>query len=120
MIRINALFVCSRNQWRSPTAEHVFSDDARFFVRSRGLSPRSPRRLFEDDLAWADVVFVMESDHLSRIKSTMRDALGNTPVHVLDIPDDYHYMDPELVNLLIDGTGVHFPEISDSDRTPLV
>ena len=37
MIRINALFVCSRNQWRSPAAERVFRDDARFSVRTRGL-----------------------------------------------------------------------------------
>ena len=30
----------------------------------------------------------------------MSNALGQTPLHVLDIPDDYQFMDPELVDLL--------------------
>jgi len=28
------------------------------------------------------------------------DAIANKPIHVLDIPDEYQYMDPELVDLL--------------------
>ena len=102
MDRINTLFVCSRNQWRSPTAERVFRDDPRLVVRSRGLSPRSPRQLRVDDLNWADIVCVMESNHKSRITAQFSEALGATPVYVLDIPDDYRFMDPELVELLLD------------------
>ena len=102
MARINTLFVCSRNQWRSPTAERVFRDDPRMSVRSAGLSPRSPRQLRADDLIWADIVFVMEFKRRSRIKSQFREALGDTPLHVLDIPDDYQFMDVELVELLQD------------------
>lgn len=102
MARINTLFVCSRNQWRSPTAERVFRDDPRLSVRSAGLSPRSPRQLRANDLAWADVVFVMESEHRQRIRGEFQEALGDTPLHVLDIPDDYQFMDAELVELLQD------------------
>ena len=98
--RINVLFVCSRNQWRSPTAERIFRNDPRFSVRSCGLSDKSPRRLREDDLTWAEIVFVMESKHRSRIIQQFRDAVGITPLHVLGIPDDYQFMDPELVDLL--------------------
>ncbi len=102
MTRINTLFVCARNRWRSPTAERVFRNDARLSVRSCGLSAKSPRTLRADDLIWADLVFVMESKHGSRIRGEFRDALGGTPLHVLDIPDDYQLMDPELVELLTD------------------
>lgn len=69
-------------------------------VRSCGLSDSSPRRLRVADLEWADVVFVMESKHRSRIRESMSQALGQTPVNILDIPDDYQFMDPELVDLL--------------------
>lgn len=108
MGRIHTLFVCSRNQWRSPTAEQVFRDDPRFCARARGLSPRSPRRLTADDLTWAEIVFVMEAGQRARITRTMRAALGNTPLHVLEISDDYQYMDPELVELLRDRVEWYF------------
>ena len=108
MDRINTLFVCARNQWRSPTAERIFRDDPRLSVRSCGLSGRSPRQLREDDLIWADVIFVMETGHRARITGQFRVALGDTPIHVLDIPDDYQFMDPELVDLLTDRVGWHF------------
>ena len=42
----------------------------------------------------------MENKHRSRILSSMSTALGQTPLHVLDIPDDYQFMDPELIDLL--------------------
>ncbi len=100
--RLNTLFVCSRNRWRSPTAERIFRNDPRLNIRSCGLSSKSPRTLRPDDLIWADVVFVMESKHRSRILGEFRNALGGTPVLVLDIPDDYQFMDPELVELLTD------------------
>jgi predicted protein tyrosine phosphatase len=100
MERLHALFVCSRNQWRSPTAERVFRDDPRLSVRSCGLSPRARRRLRADDLLWADVVFVMEAKHRARLVGRFREELGETPLHVLDIPDEYPFMAPELVSLL--------------------
>lgn len=104
---LNLLFVCSRNQWRSPTAERVFRDDERFSVRSRGTSDRARRTLTASDLTWADAVFVMETRHRSQILQKHRDALGETPLHVLEIPDDYALMDPELVEMLVDGVGRH-------------
>lgn len=43
----------------------------------------------------------MEDKHAARLKADFRAELGNTPIHVLDIPDDYRRMDPELVALII-------------------
>ena len=98
--RLNLLFVCSRNQWRSPTGEQVWRRHPRVTVRSAGTSASARRVVSADDLAWADVVLVMEDKHKSRLLAEYRALLLHKPLHVLDIPDDYKYMDPELVELL--------------------
>ncbi len=100
--RLNLLFVCSRNQWRSPTGEQVWRRHPRVNVRSAGTSAGARRVVSADDLAWADVVLVMEDKHKSRLLAAYRALLLHKPLHVLDIPDDYKYMDPELVELLAD------------------
>ena len=100
--RLNVLFVCSRNQWRSPTGEQVWRRHPRVSARSAGTSAGARRVVSADDLAWADVVLVMEDKHKSRLLAAYRALLLHKPLHVLDIPDDYRYMDPELVELLGD------------------
>ncbi|MDA1232245.1 MAG: phosphotyrosine protein phosphatase [Planctomycetota bacterium] len=108
MPRINTLFICARNQWRSPTAERVFLDDWRLAVRSCGVSQCARRKLFSADLTWADVVFVMESEHRKRVIAQFRSALDDTPIHVLNIPDEFQFMAPELVDLLVERVGEYF------------
>lgn len=98
--RRNVLFVCSRNQWRSPTAEQVWRRDARLSVRSAGTSAQARHRVSADDVVWADVIVVMEEKHQSKLRAEFGRALEHTPIHVLDIPDEYRYMDPELVREL--------------------
>jgi predicted protein tyrosine phosphatase len=97
----NILVVCGRNKRRSRTAEHIFKTDSRFHIRSAGISPSSDRRLSEKDLVWADLVLVMDADQRSRI----RDLYKQTPlpkIEILDIPDEYEFMDEELIGLLKD------------------
>jgi predicted protein tyrosine phosphatase len=55
--RPNILVVCGRNKKRSRTAEYIFKNDNRFNVRSAGLSTKSDRKISENDLNWADLVF---------------------------------------------------------------
>ena len=100
--RLNVLFVCSRNQWRSPTGEQVWRRDPRVNARSAGTSAGARRVVSAADLAWADVVLVMEEKHKSRLLAEHCALLQHKPLHVLDVPDDYRYMDPELVALLGD------------------
>lgn len=90
------LFICSRNQWRSPTAEVVFKQKG-FSTRSAGTSPRAQKTVSIKDISWADIVFVMESKHKNRLQAEFSRALSYKPIHVLDIPDEYKYMDTELV-----------------------
>lgn len=99
-VRINVLFVCSKNQWRSPTAETVWRGHPNLNVRSGGTSPNARHHVSEDDIRWADVILVMEEKHKSRLKAEYTRVMDFKPIHVLDIPDDYKYMDAELVEQL--------------------
>ena len=101
----HVLFICSRNQWRSPTAEQVWRKHPGLAVRSAGTSPNARRVVSANDILWADVIFVMEQKHKSRLVAGFTDLLANKPVHILDIPDEYRYMDPELVELLERSVG---------------
>ena len=101
MPSVCVIFVCSRNKWRSPTAEKVFFNYPNLKVRSAGLSSQSPRTLSTADLAWADIVFVMEQPHKKQILKIFRDSEVTLPeIHVLDIPDEFQFMQPELISLL--------------------
>ncbi len=98
--RRNILFICSRNQWRSPTAEQMWRSHPLLSVRSAGTSPNARRTVSIADIRWAEIIFVMEEKHKSRLKAEFTRLLENKPIHVLDIPDEYKYMNPELVELL--------------------
>ncbi|POP42023.1 phosphotyrosine protein phosphatase [Superficieibacter electus] len=97
---MNVLFICSRNQWRSPTAEQVFRRYPALSVRSAGTSRNARKRVSHDLLRWADVICVMEQKHKDRLMAEYPRLLENKPLHILDIPDDYRYMDPALVTQL--------------------
>ncbi len=99
-VKIKLLFVCSRNQWRSPTAEKTYHKDPRVDARSRGTARGAVRTLAAGDLQWADMVLVMEQKHRRYIASHFGQLVQHKPVHVLDIPDDYQYMDDELVDAI--------------------
>ena len=94
---IRILFICSRNQWRSPTAERVIGRWPGVEARSAGTSPRARRTMSEPDIRWADMVIAMEQKHRQRVAAAFPQLMRNRAIHVLDIPDDYRFMDPELV-----------------------
>ena len=96
----NILFVCSRNQWRSPTAEKIWKNVPGINTRSAGTSPNARRTVSAQDVKWADQIFVMEGKHRSRLRAQFSQSLEHKPIHVLDIPDEYQFMDTELVNIL--------------------
>ena len=94
------LFVCSRNRLRSPTAEEIFSETIGWEVASAGLSPDAEEPLTGEVVQWADLIFVMEKTHRARLARRFAGDLKNKRVICLDIPDNYEYMQPELVALL--------------------
>ncbi|OAI86056.1 low molecular weight protein tyrosine phosphatase family protein [Pseudomonas putida] len=95
----NLLFVCSRNQWRRPTAEAMWRRRAGFSAHQSECSQVGGAA----DIRCADVIFVMERKHLQRLQAEYARLLEHKRVHVLDILDDFRYMDPELVSMLEDS-----------------
>jgi predicted protein tyrosine phosphatase len=101
---LRILFVCARNHWRSPTAEQVYRQDPRVEVRSAGVSARSPHAASAADLDWAHLVLAMERRHLARLREAFPGRADFPPMESLEIPDDYRFMDPELIQLIRAGT----------------
>ena len=94
------LFICSQNRLRSPTAERVFADHPGIECSSAGLGIDAENPVTPELVEWAEIIFVMEKAHRSKLSLKFRRDLGNKRVICLDIPDQYDYMDPTLVRLL--------------------
>jgi len=107
---MNLLFICSRNEWRSRTAETIFRNHPNHHVRSAGTSKMARIRVNRSMLAWADIIFVMESHHKKRLQETFPDLLPTSELIVLDIPDEYPFMDPDLIQDLKDCVSAYLGE----------
>ena len=70
-------------------------------MRARGLAQSARRKLTAGDVGWAQLIAVMEDSHADRLCE--RFEVGTTPLVVLDIPDEYRAMDPELIQMLRDA-----------------
>lgn len=97
----NILVVCGRNKRRSRTAEYIFKNDSRFHLRTGGLSSKSDKQVTEKDIVWANLIFVMNNGQRNRIWSSYKH-LEIPAIEILDIEDDYEYLDEELISLLKD------------------
>lgn len=95
-----ALFICSRNRLRSPTAEQLFAAWPGVESDSAGLAPDAEVPLSAEQLQWAELIFVMERVHQRRLQQRFAPWLKGKRVIFLGIADDYQYMQPELVELL--------------------
>lgn len=106
---MNSLFICSRNQWRSPTAERIFAVGYGIATRSAGTSKHAKHTISLKDIAWADMIFVMEQKHKQNIKEKFPQPLQHKKVIVLDISDEYPYMDEVLIELLKESMLPYLP-----------
>lgn len=100
IMKKNVLFICSQNRLRSPTAEQIFSDRPDIEVASAGLNHDAVNPLSGDLLEWADVVFVMESAHRNKLSKRFRPFVKSQRIICLDIPDEYDFMEPALIQIL--------------------
>lgn len=99
---MNILFICSRNQWRSPTAEAVYKNVEGIAAKSAGTSASARIRVNESLITWADIVFVMEDKHWDILQLQFSSAIHHKQVIVMYIPDEYPYMDKELIEMIQD------------------
>jgi predicted protein tyrosine phosphatase len=94
------LFLCSKNKLRSPTAEAIFGDIEGWEVYSAGISNDAEVHVSLEDIEWADYIFVMEKSHKKKLSSKFGLKINKQSVISLDIPDNYEYMDKELIKIL--------------------
>lgn len=92
--------LCSQNRLRSPTAEAVFSEYEGLEVESAGLDRYAELPVSTEMIEWADIIFVMEKSHRNKLSKNFQPFLKDKKVICLDIPDDFEYMEPVLINLL--------------------
>ena len=94
------LFICGQNRLRSPTAEQLFASHPNIEVASAGLNHDADNPVTPELLQWADLIFVMEKIHRTKLQKKFRTNLKNKHIICLNIPDEFEYMDPTLVKLL--------------------
>ena len=104
---MNLLFVCNLNRLRSATAEAVFSGLRNHAALSAGLSKGADKVISGDLVEWADVVFTMDAMQCRKLREAFSSGLRHKRVVVLNIVDKYRYMDPELVELLLQKVNQH-------------
>ena len=110
MITIKILFLCSQNKRRSLTAEKILNGVNGHNVRSAGTENNSRVKITPGLLGWSDIIYCMERKHLQRIKEKYQDIIKDKKVIILNIHDDYSYMDEHLIELLKCGVGEIFKE----------
>jgi predicted protein tyrosine phosphatase len=98
--RTKLLFICSQNRFRSLTAERIFSGIPGIQVRSAGTQPDARIVVTEGHVGWADIIFLMEKSHLNRLRRKFPKALRGKQTVTLLIPDDYEFMQPDLIDEL--------------------
>ena len=106
---MNLLFICSRNRLRSPTAEALFTNIPGIETASAGTSPDAENPISLDLIEWADIIYVMERVHRQRLNAKFQKALKSKKLTVLNIPDNYEYMDPALISILKTKLARHLP-----------
>ena len=97
---LKILFICSRNKWRSVTAECIFDGFNNYEARSAGTQKSARVKVTGGHLGWADLIVVMEKKHKRRIVTDYADILADKQIVCLNIPDKYGLMDPALIERL--------------------
>ena len=103
------LFICRYNRMRSPTAERVYARRADLEVRSAGTSSDALARINERMLEWADLIFIMDDEQRRSLEVRFTGHPALQRLICLNIPDEFTFLQPELVELLEARVGPHLP-----------
>ena len=97
---LRVLFVCEGNLHRSPTAQRLYARTPGISSRSAGLSSLARVQLTDELIEWADLVIVMDRRLVKTVQRRFGESLGDREVIDLNVPDDYQFLQPELLALL--------------------
>ena len=78
----------------------MFSEYDNVEAISAGTNKDCEQPVTGDLIEWCDVVLVMEKTHRNKVSRKFRELLKDKKLAVLDIPDNYDFMDSALVSLL--------------------
>ena len=78
----------------------MFSSWPGIEVASAGLDHAAQEPVTPELLQWAELIFVMKKIHRTKLSKKFGAHLKHQRVICLDIPDDYKYMEPALVEIL--------------------
>ena len=53
-----------------------------------------------EDIEWARYIFVMEQSHKKKLLQKFKPSIKNQSIICLGIPDNYEYMDKDLIRIL--------------------
>jgi predicted protein tyrosine phosphatase len=101
------LFVCRQNRSRSATAERLFCKRTDLDVRSAGTAADALVRVNANMLEWADVIFIMDDDQRQWLETTFEGHAALSRIVCLEIPDDFTFLQAELVELLESRVPLH-------------
>lgn len=87
------VFVCSAGLLRSATAARIYAH--KYNTRAAGSMPYALIPLSDDLIAWADEIVFVNKENYDYVAEHVN--FEDKKVVVLDIPDAYEHMHPELI-----------------------
>lgn len=106
----NLLFICSRNRWRSLTAETIYKKHKTIRAKSAGTENNARIKVNGKQLLWADLVFAMEKHHKEKLIQQFPNETKDLEIIILDIADEYKYMDQELIEEIQNSVSYYISE----------
>ena len=94
---------------RSPTAERMFGKRPDLEVRSAGTASDALACVNEQMLEWADLIFIMDEQQRRSLRRRFAGHPALDRLICLEIPDEYTFLQPELMTLLQSRTAPHLP-----------
>jgi predicted protein tyrosine phosphatase len=101
------LFICRLNRHRSATAERIFCKRNDLDVRSAGTETDALVRVNARMLEWADIIFAMDPLQVDALRRMFPAHAALERIVCLDIPDEFVFLQPQLVELLLEKVPSH-------------
>ncbi len=79
------------------TAETIYKNSLDLNVKSAGTENSARIRINSKLIIWAEIIFVMEKIHKEKLAERFPNEIINKRIVILEISDDYKYMDKELI-----------------------
>ena len=80
--------------------EAIYKNREGYQIKSAGTEPSAKICVSQKTILWADIIFVMEKKHKQRMVDKFPVEIKNKKIIILDIEDEYKFMDEELIEMI--------------------